>query len=153
MCIDYKNNAIYMKNFVTKMYNPNLGLLFIRIALGVVFLYHGLGKFQDMEGVVKFFSMLDLPVFLAYLVAIVEFVGGLALLLGLFVEFFASILAVVMFMAIVLAKYANGFAGMTGRPGYELDFVLLFALLGIACLGAGKFALKKFWVKDVSSLS
>lgn len=142
-----------MKNFATKIYNPNLGLLFIRIALGVVFLFHGLGKFQHMDDAVKFFSMLDLPVFLAYLVATVEFVGGLALLLGLFVEFFASILAVIMFMAIVLAKYANGFAGMPGRPGYELDFVLLFALLGIACLGAGRFALKKFWVKDVSSLS
>ena len=137
-----------MKNFATKIYNPNMGLLFIRIALGIVFLYHGLGKFQNMEDAVKFFSMIDLPVFLAYLVATIEFFGGLALLFGVFVEVSASILAVVMFMAIVLAKYANGFAGMPGRPGYELDFVLLFTLLGVACLGSGRFALKKFWAKD-----
>ncbi len=137
-----------MKNFATKIYNPNVGLLLIRIALGVVFLYHGLGKFQDMEGVVKFFSAIDLPVFLAYLVAIVEFFGGLALLLGVFVEVSASILAIVMFMAIVLTKYANGFAGMPGRPGYELDFVLFFALLGVAFLGSGRFAFKKFWAKE-----
>ncbi len=143
----------YIKNFATKIYNPNLGLLFIRVAVGIVFLYHGLGKFQDMEGTIKVFSMLDLPVFLAYLVATIEFVGGLFILLGLFVEVFASLLAVVMFMAIVLAKYSNGFAGMPGRPGFELDFVLFLVLLGVACLGSGRFALKKFWVKDVSSLS
>ncbi|TAK57012.1 DoxX family protein [Patescibacteria group bacterium] len=141
-----------MKNFAAKIYNPNVGLLLIRIALGIVFIYHGLGKFENMEDTIKFFSLLDLPVFFAYLVATVEFFGGLFLLLGLFVEISAAILAVVMFMAIVLAKYANGFAGMTGRPGYELDLVLFLVLLGVACLGPGRFALKKFWVKDVSSL-
>jgi putative oxidoreductase len=142
-----------MKNFASKIYNPNVGLLLIRVALAVVFIYHGLGKFQNMAQTTGFFSMLNVPEVFAYVVAAAEFFGGIALLLGLFVEISAFLLAIVMFVAISLVKFGNGFAGMPGKAGYELDLVLFLVLLGVACLGSGRFALKKFWVKDVSSLN
>ena len=142
-----------MKNLVTKIYNPNLGLLLIRVALAVVFIFHGLGKFQHMADTVTFFSKINIPVFFAYVVAAIEFFGGIALLFGVFVEISAILLAIVIFVAIISVKFSNGFAGMTGRPGYELDLVLLLVLVGMAFLGAGKYAVKRFWSNDQSTMN
>ena len=50
-----------------------------RIALASVFLFHGGGKFLNLSG---FAGMMDLPYFIAFLVALAEVGGGLLLLLG-----------------------------------------------------------------------
>src|SRR5438477_8442121 len=63
----------------------SLVLLFMRIVWGWGFFQAGKGKFGKIEGVTEFFAKLNIPMpgFNAWLVAIVETVGGLLLMLGL----------------------------------------------------------------------
>lgn len=118
--------------------NADLGLLLIRLALAAVFIVHGAQKFMNLEKTVSFFEMLGQPAFMAYVVAAVEVLAGLAMLLGIGVEIAGVLLALVMVGAIYLVKGKMGFLG-----GYELDLVLLLSALGVALVGAGRYALGK----------
>jgi len=56
----------------------------LRIVTGVIFLMHGLAKLQKgMDTIAAVFVDLGLPGWLAYLVLVIELIGGLALILGL----------------------------------------------------------------------
>ena len=112
------------------------GLFLLRAVVGLVFIFHGLDKLQNMSGVIGFFGSLGLAPFFAYLVAWVEFLGGIALLLGVFSRYAAYALSIIMVVAIFLVKLKAGFLG-----GYELDLVLLVSLLATAWSGSGKYSL------------
>ena len=58
--------------------------LILRVVLGISFFIHGLSKFQGgIENIVGWFDSIGLPGGLAYVVAVIELVGGVALVLGL----------------------------------------------------------------------
>lgn len=120
-----------------KCCGKDLGILFIRLSLAVVFLVHGIGKLTDMEGTIAFFGSLGLGVFFAWLVAIVETVGGAFMLLGLWTCLAGSALAVTMVMAIILVKSKMGF------PAIEIDIAMLAAALAVVVMGSGKYGLNK----------
>lgn len=119
-----------------KWANRNLGLLFIRIALGVTFIMFGWQKLSHMTDTVAFFSMIGMAAFWAYVTAIVEFVGGIVILLGVFIAPATILLAITMFVAVVAVTWKAGFVG-----GYALNFTLFFSLLGLCMTGAGKYAI------------
>ncbi len=114
--------------------NPDLGLLIIRIAVASVFIVHGVQKFTHMDGTIGFFSMLGMPALMAYLVAIIETVGGVLLLLGAWTGVAGTLLAVVMVFAILMVKRSMGWMAS------EIDIVLLASTLAIAFAGPGKYA-------------
>lgn len=116
--------------------NSDLGLLFIRVGLGTVFLAHGVQKLQGLDGVVGFFGTLGLHPFFAYLVAGVETLAGLALIVGLWTHWASKLLAIIMIAAIALVKGSKGFLG-----GYEFDLMLLLAVLGTLFTGPGAYSL------------
>lgn len=130
------------------------GTTFARIALGVVFLLHGLSKFGVLGGgsiddTVAMFGMMNMPVpvFTAAFVAVLEIVGGLALILGYGVRIAAAVLGIVMLVAIVAVKLpaeANPVAMINGMVGYELDLALLAGLVMLFFQGAGAFSLEAF---------
>ncbi|MEK7544659.1 MAG: DoxX family protein [Patescibacteria group bacterium] len=122
-----------------RLHNTDLGILFLRIALGVVFLHAGYLKVSDMTPVLAGFGSLGIPVWLSYVVAYAELVAGVALLLGIFVRYFGIVLAVIMFVAAVKVHFANGF-GLQGS-GYEYTFVLFFGSLAMVTFGSGKYSL------------
>lgn len=117
------------------MNSKALGMFLLRVVVGLVFVAHGWAKLQGMEGTIGFFASLGLAPFFAYIVAWVEFLGGLALVLGVFSRWAGYLLAVVMVFAIFLIKIKMGFLG-----GYEFDLVLLAALLAIAWSGSGSYS-------------
>ncbi len=124
-----------------KCCNRDLGILLIRLAVGGAFIFHGLQKFQNMDGTIGFFSTLGLAPFFAYLVAGVETVGGIALVLGVVSSVAAVLLAIIMIVAIILVKW--GMAKQMGFGAMEIDVVLLGATLGLSMIGAGKYALMR----------
>ncbi|TQK74286.1 DoxX-like protein [Brevibacillus sp. AG162] len=100
----------------------------LRIGTGILFFIHGIAKLQrGMAAVVTTFGDLGLPGWLAYLVLIVELIGGLALIIGVGARYAAWGLAAIMAGAIVTVKWAKGFVG-----GYELDLILLLVTI---CVG------------------
>lgn len=112
------------------------GMFLLRVVVGIVFIAHGWDKIQNMEGVIGFFGSLGFAPFFAYLVAYVEFLGGIALLVGIYTRLAGYLLALVMLVAIFKVKLSGGLLG-----GYELDLVLLASLLALAGMGAGKYSL------------
>lgn len=117
--------------------NPNLGLLLIRLGLAAVFIAHGISKLSNMDQTIGFFASLGLAAFFAYLVAIVELLGGIAMLLGLWTKWAGYALAIIMLVAIILVKSKMPFA----KGAYEIDLMLLVAALGIAMIGSGKYSI------------
>ncbi len=117
--------------------NTDLGLLLVRVGLGLVFIAHGWAKIDGMDGTIGFFASIGLSAFWAYLVAYVEFIGGIAMLVGLFTNWAGMLLAVVMIVAIAMLKLSKGFVG-----GYEFDLVLFLSSLAIVIAGPGKYTLR-----------
>lgn len=64
--------------------NANVTLLVARILLALIFIMAGLGKFADIGGTAGYIGSVGLPAatLLAWLSAIFETVGGLAILIG-----------------------------------------------------------------------
>ena len=73
--------------------DKSVGLLIIRLAAGLIFLVHGISKLSDMESTMMFFGSMGLGAFFAWLVAIVETLGGAMLVLGIFTRKAAAMLA------------------------------------------------------------
>ena len=116
--------------------NHDLGMLLLRLAVGIVFVAHGWAKFADMASTIGFFGQLGMPAILAYVVAAVELLGGLALVVGIYTDLAALLLTIVMAVALVYVKMVTLKMGLLG--GYEFDLVLLAATLTIMFIGPGK---------------
>ncbi|WP_160722840.1 DoxX family protein [Bacillus sp. USDA818B3_A] len=126
----------------------------LRVVLGMTFFVHGLVKFQGgIENIVGWFNAIGLPGFLAYAVASIEMVGGIALILGLGSRFVSALLALVMIGATVKVKLAVGFLGDGKMAGYELDLALLAMAIVIAINGSKMFALDQVIFKGQKSES
>jgi putative oxidoreductase len=114
-----------------------VGALILRVVLGITFFIHGFVKFQGgIENQVGWFSSIGLPGFLAYVVAIIELVGGFALFIGLGTKVISALLAILMIGATVKVKLALGFLGNGQMAGYELDLALLAMAAYLAINGS-----------------
>lgn len=124
------------------------GTLILRLVLGVTFFVHGLVKFQGgIENIVGWFDSIGVPGVLAYAVALLEMVGGLALLVGFGSRIVSALLVLLMLGAIVKGKLAVGFLGNGQGAGWELDLALLVIALFIAINDSKMFALDKVLFK------
>lgn len=117
-----------------------VGALILRIALGITFFVHGFVKFSGPGGIggqADWFSSIGLPGFLAYVVAIIELVGGFALIIGLGTKVISALLAIIMIGATLKVKLSLGFLGNEQMAGYELD-VALFAMAAYLAISGSK---------------
>jgi putative oxidoreductase len=122
--------------------NMEAGSTILRVFLGITFLIHGVSKFQGgIENTVGFFESLGLPGFTAYLVAIIELVGGIAMILGVGTRVVSILFAAVLAVAIIKVKVAGGFLGNGQMAGYELDLALMVIAIYLALANKTLFAL------------
>jgi putative oxidoreductase len=131
-----------MSKLMNNLHSPtckNWGLLALRLAAGIIFVLHGYGKlFGNAPGMEMFTGMIDQMGFpaaglFAYLAALSEFVGGIALILGVGVEIASIFLAVVMLVAFIGVKKA-------GLPAGDADLALLAIAVALMTMGAGKYS-------------
>lgn len=110
------------------------GRFLVRLTLAIVFIGHGVQKLMGLDMVVGFFGTLGLPGWLAGVVAIVETLGGLAMLLGIYTKWAGYALAVIMVGAVLTAH--------GGQPwsGKEFAAILAILSLGAAWIAPGKIA-------------
>jgi len=120
-----------------------LGLTLVRIIVGVVFLVHGSQKLFvfGLGGITGFFTQagIPLPMVAAPVVTFVEFLGGLALILGVFTRIAAILIAIDMMGAIAFVHGKNGFFLPTG---YEYALTLLVLNIALAIGGPGEYAIE-----------
>ncbi|MGK9146072.1 DoxX family protein [Plantibacter flavus] len=118
------------------------GLLLLRLALGAVFLAHGLQKVlvDTIPGVAQGFGGMGIPApeVAAAVVAGLEVLGGVLLVVGLGTRIVGVLLAVNMAVALVLVHLSAGFFAADG--GFEFVMLLGVAALALACTGPGRFA-------------
>ena len=113
--------------------------LLLRLAVGILFVIHGYPKLTTQrKGTVEWLKSMGLPSGFAAFAGVVEFFGGIALLLGILTQIIAALSALWMLSTtwLAVAKMKKKFVG-----GYELDIILLLASLALAALGGGRFSL------------
>lgn len=113
------------------------GPLPIRILVGIAFMAHGYPKLIDIAGTQGFFSQIGLPAELAVLIGLLEFVGGLVLILGVLTRISSALLVGDMIGAILIVKISKGFVG-----GYELDLLLLAGAASLLITGPGRVSIE-----------
>lgn len=114
--------------------NKNVGvaLLVLRIALGVIFLFHGIDKFQNgIENAAGFFTSLGLASFLAYITAVIEIIGGIMMIAGLGTRVVGFLFAIIMVGAIVTVKLSLGLIN-----GFEFELALLAMSITLVMTGS-----------------
>src|SRR5258706_15116646 len=100
-----------------------LGLLVLRIVLGVIFMYHGYPKlFSDPARGVQMFAKMGFPGYLAYLAGVLELFGGGVLIVGLFTRGAALLLAIE--MGVAVARVHIPASGIYDLSKYELPLLL-----------------------------
>ncbi|WP_410656314.1 DoxX family protein [Amycolatopsis sp. lyj-112] len=118
----------------------DVALLLGRIGVGVVFLAHGLQKWENgIDGTAKFFEQtgIPLPTLAAIFAIAVEIVGAVLFIAGFLTPLVGLGFVVVSVGALLSVHLDNG---LTGQGGYEL--VLVLAVAGLALgFNAGKFSL------------
>ncbi len=116
----------------------DLGLLLLRIVLGVAFIMHGIDKLGDLSGTQQGFEQLGIPAasFMAPLVALTETIGGGLLIAGLLTPIAAIALTIDMAVAGLVVHADKGFFAQDG--GYEFVLILGVASLALAVAGAGR---------------
>jgi putative oxidoreductase len=117
----------------------NIGLLILRVIVGIVFVAHGAQKIfvWGIDGVTAGFAGMGVPAaaVVATLVAFGELLGGLALIAGVLTRLASLGLAIIMIGAVTLAHLPAGFFA---PEGYEFTLTLAAASLALMFAGAGQ---------------
>jgi len=123
----------------------------LRLVIGFGMVYHGYPKVFSGQGHEMFVGMLQgigIPAagLMAWVVGIVELLGGLALISGAFVSVVSVLLIIDMLVALFAVHLPVGFSfmnitGMTdagpqfGMPGYEVPLLYIAGLLALLLRG------------------
>jgi putative oxidoreductase len=123
------------------------GLLALRIGLGLTFFLHGFSKLYPSgppAGFVQFVGRLGFPVpiLFAWIVALLETVGAVAIISGLLTRWVGALMVIEMLVTTLRVKVPGGvpFIAMN-TTGWELDFLLGVIALALALMGAGALSL------------
>ena len=116
-------------------------LLLLRLVLGIIFFQAGLGKLMNLETTSLFFAQLGipLPMINALIASLLEFLGGIMLIVGFKTRLASLPLAFVMVVAILTAKLGGVASFSDFIRLQELDYIFFFLIL--ASVGGGKYSL------------
>jgi putative oxidoreductase len=128
----------------------NIGLLIIRLVIGVLFIGHGAQKLfgwfggYGVKGTGGWFESIGIKpgVTMALLAGLTELIGGILFTLGLLTPLAGIMIAGTMVMAIVKVHGPNGV--WSTQNGYEYNLTILAVAIGIALIGPGQYAVDAF---------
>jgi putative oxidoreductase len=147
-------NVIYLELIIyelkIKIYEVinmvGLGLLIIRIVLGVTFVGHGAQKLfgwfggHGIKGTGGFFESIGVKPgkVMAILAGLSELVGGALFAVGLLTPLSALLITGTMVVAIATVHGKNGY-WVTGN-GFEYNLLIIAVVIGVALVGAGQYS-------------
>jgi putative oxidoreductase len=131
---------------MTQDRSTELAVFLLRVALGLMFLAHSVVLkllVFTLPGTAAFFGSIGLPPWSAYLVFMMEAVGGIMLVLGIQARWTALALTPILVGA-VWAHSGNGWVFTSAGGGWEYPLYLSLLSVVQALLGDGAFA----WVRS-----
>ena len=118
--------------------------LFLRVWVGVNFVAHGYPKLgKGRQRTLQWTKSLGVPTLATYLAIVLEFFGGLALIIGFIVPIVGFFIALEMIGAILLKKTKMK-APYMGQNSYEIDITYLMLAIALIVLGAGIISVDSF---------
>jgi len=126
-------------------------LLPLRIVVGIIFIIHGGQKLFvfGFSGVAGFFGQIGIQpaMFWAVIVTLVEFLGGIAILVGFLTRWAALLIAIDMLVAILWVLLPKGFFASKG--GYEFELLILAGCLTLLLAGAKRPSVDQTLPKEI----
>lgn len=120
----------------------DVGLLIIRLSIGILILLHGLAKIvhglDPIKGILK---ELGIPTIISYGAFVGEVIAPALIIIGLRTRIAAFILAINMFAALLLVHY-NEIFSLSETGGWAIELVALYILCSVTLIftGSGKYA-------------
>ncbi|WP_110113886.1 DoxX family protein [Bacillus sp. CGMCC 1.16541] len=124
----------------------SIGLLLIRLVVGLSFMGHGAQKLfgwfggHGVQGTGGFFESIGIKPGkqMAIIAGLTELVGGALFVLGLLTPLAAAMIIGTMIIAIVKVHGANGY--WVTQNGYEFNLFIIVVALAVALMGAGSYS-------------
>ena len=125
--------------------NADLGRLLLRLALGILILFHGVAKLRGgIDPITQLVTTHGLPGFVAYGVYVGEVIAPVLVIIGWYSRVGSLIIAINMVFAVSLAHRADLFK-LAASGGYALELQALFLIVGVAValMGPGRYSLNE----------
>ena len=134
-----------MALFRSRYKYKDLGLLILRVGIGLMFILHGwpklIGgpeKWEQLGSSMELLRINFVPVFWGFMAAFAEVVGGALIMFGFLFRIACALLVITMFVATIRHMVAgDGFGGYS----HALEACILF--LSLLFIGPGKYSLDK----------
>ena len=113
----------------------DISFLALRLVIAAIFIYHSLPK---LKGAKMMSQAMGMPAGMIFMLGVVEFLSSLGMILGVYIQVAAFLLAMVMVGAIYfkMAKWHIPFGAMD-KTGWEFDLILLAANIILLVSGGG----------------
>ena len=122
----------------------NFGLLIIRVGLGIMFIYHGYPKllggqkmWEQLGESTKYVGIHFMPMVWGLLCAVVETIGGVLLVIGLWFRPVCILLLINLAVAVAVSFHGGGLQD----AAHAIEDAIVFA--GLIFLGPGKYSVDK----------
>jgi putative oxidoreductase len=118
-----------------------------RVWLGGNMMIHGYPKIRNMKKTAEEMKQaVGIPAIATYLAIILEFFGGIFLIIGLIVPIVGLFFAIFMIANIIMKKTKMKATYITqpSNPSYEIDITYLILSLSLVVLGAGALSIDSF---------
>lgn len=121
----------------------DMAALVLRLGLGVMLIAHGLLKVLvfTMPGTMKFFVSTGFAGWMAYPVVALEIGGGLLLLLGI-ASRWVALAQIPILLGALYVHSGNGWMFSNTNGGWEYPAFLTLAVVVMALLGSGRYAVR-----------
>ncbi len=123
----------------------NIGLLILRIGLGIMFILHGYPKmfggpeiWTEVGGAMQYLGIDTAPMFFGFMAGVIEFFGGIFLIGGLFFTPTTFCL-----MLVMLAATAKHIGAADGFASYSHSIEIAIVFLSLLFIGPGKLSLDR----------
>lgn len=130
---------------VDDIFAASLGMLVLRLGIGIAMASHGYNKFfggGKIPGTARWFESIGMKpgtgTTCAIMAASTELGSGIAMALGFVTPLAAAGMVAVMTVAAWTVHKVNGF--FSAKNGFELNFVFALAATAVAVVGPGKFS-------------
>ncbi len=144
--LKYTQPVLIIMKFLNNFFDKFKGFapLPIRIILGIVLIFHGWSKLINIGGTTQFFDSVGIPIaaVFAVVVALLEFAGGILILIGLLTRITSLFLTIEFLVVLLLLGIKRGFTAQT-----ELELFVFACSLALLLIGSGRLALAHVLMK------